>query len=307
MKTYDLGVTLQETSAIQDSAEPTHLQVALLSLKEFQHQFSTTPSLHAFASDLARIEYCRAHFAGNSILGTICMPIKAEHIQEKIRFGFYLNAQQLFLIGNESELVSLFDPIEDLSFPENMTIPAFFCRLLNSWLDDDVIFLQKTEEKLSSIEEELLDSFSSNFYETLVPYRKNVEALHSYYSQVVGMGIAIRVNTNEMLTDEECLAYSYFADRAERLHHHAEVLRDYVFHLRDMYQGQIQLRQSKSMNLLTVISAIFLPLTLLVGWYGMNFSNMPELSWSFGYPGVLLLSVLIIIVEIVFFRKKDLF
>ena len=60
------------------------------------------------------------------------------------------------------------------------------------------------------------------------------------------------------------------------------------------------------MNLLTVVSAIFLPLTLLVGWYGMNFIYMPELRWAFGYPGVFVVAVLIVCIEIILFKKKKL-
>ena len=61
------------------------------------------------------------------------------------------------------------------------------------------------------------------------------------------------------------------------------------------------------MNLLTVVSAIFLPLTLLVGWYGMNFAHMPELQWQFAYPVVAVISVLIVVMEIIWFHKKGLF
>jgi magnesium transporter len=58
------------------------------------------------------------------------------------------------------------------------------------------------------------------------------------------------------------------------------------------------------MTLLTVITSIFLPLTLIAGWYGMNFRYMPELNWKFGYPAVFLLSVIIVIACIRYFRKK---
>lgn len=58
------------------------------------------------------------------------------------------------------------------------------------------------------------------------------------------------------------------------------------------------------MTMLAVISAIFLPLTLLVGWYGMNFAYMPELHWTYGYPVVIALSVVIVVVEIVIFRHN---
>ena len=60
------------------------------------------------------------------------------------------------------------------------------------------------------------------------------------------------------------------------------------------------------MNALTVITAIFMPLTLIAGWYGMNFTQMPELAWQYGYPLVIIISVLIVVAEIHYFKKKKL-
>ena len=58
------------------------------------------------------------------------------------------------------------------------------------------------------------------------------------------------------------------------------------------------------MKTLTVVTTIFLPLSLIAGWYGMNFSNMPELHWAGGYPMVILLSLLIVTGCVILFKKK---
>ena len=58
------------------------------------------------------------------------------------------------------------------------------------------------------------------------------------------------------------------------------------------------------MKTLTVVTAIFLPLTLIAGWYGMNFSYMPELHWRYGYPLVIGLSILIVSVSLYLCHKK---
>jgi magnesium transporter len=74
--------------------------------------------------------------------------------------------------------------------------------------------------------------------------------------------------------------------------------------MREAYQAQIDLQQNELMRLFTVITALFLPLTLLVGWYGMNFQGMPELTWKYGYPAVIGLSVLISAGLILWFKWK---
>ena len=53
-----------------------------------------------------------------------------------------------------------------------------------------------------------------------------------------------------------------------------------------------------------MVTTIFLPLTLIAGWYGMNFPGMPEFEWKYGYPAVIVISILIIVLEILYFKKK---
>ena len=58
------------------------------------------------------------------------------------------------------------------------------------------------------------------------------------------------------------------------------------------------------MTVLTVITSIFLPLTLIAGWYGMNFTHMPELNWAYGYPVIIIISVVIVALCLFWFRRK---
>jgi magnesium transporter len=69
-------------------------------------------------------------------------------------------------------------------------------------------------------------------------------------------------------------------------------------------QTQLDVRQNRIMTVLTVITSIFMPLTLIAGWYGMNFRYMPELAWKYSYPVVITVSILIVVVCLVWFRKK---
>ena len=74
--------------------------------------------------------------------------------------------------------------------------------------------------------------------------------------------------------------------------------------LRDLIQSHLDERQNRIMTVLTVITSIFLPLTLIAGWYGMNFRYMPELDWRWSYPAVLTVSILIVVFCLILFKKK---
>ena len=74
-------------------------------------------------------------------------------------------------------------------------------------------------------------------------------------------------------------------------------------------QAQARLDQAVSsrLRLLTTISAIFLPLTLLSGIYGMNFESMPELHWRFGYAAVLIAMLAMATGTLLYFRRRGWF
>ena len=67
---------------------------------------------------------------------------------------------------------------------------------------------------------------------------------------------------------------------------------------------QLEVRQNRIMTLLTVVTTIFMPLTLVAGWYGMNFRYMPELEWRLGYPIVIIVSIAIVVFCLILFKKK---
>jgi magnesium transporter len=72
----------------------------------------------------------------------------------------------------------------------------------------------------------------------------------------------------------------------------------------DIYLSSVSNRLNEVMKVLTIIATIFIPLTFIVGVYGMNFKYMPELEWHWGYPAVMLIMLAIGLCMLVFFRKK---
>ncbi len=82
------------------------------------------------------------------------------------------------------------------------------------------------------------------------------------------------------------------------------MFRDMVGNLENTYHAQTNARMAQVMRLLTVISTIFIPLTFIVGVYGMNFRYMPELEWRYGYFGILAGMALIAGLMLIWFRRK---
>ena len=94
-----------------------------------------------------------------------------------------------------------------------------------------------------------------------------------------------------------------FADRAERLLRNVNSLREQLSQLREAHQSTLDFSLNRTMKTFTVLNAIFLPLSILVGWYGMNF-DMPEFAWKYGYFFVIGFAVAMVSVCIFIFRKR---
>ena len=83
-----------------------------------------------------------------------------------------------------------------------------------------------------------------------------------------------------------------------------ESYREIAVSLMEMYLSSLSIRMNEVMKVLTVISTIFIPLTFLVGVYGMNFEYMPELRQRWAYPAVWALMVGVAVTMVIFFRRK---
>lgn len=100
----------------------------------------------------------------------------------------------------------------------------------------------------------------------------------------------------------------YFRDLGDHILQAGELLDTYyevAKSLDDMFQTMFSNRTNAIIRLLTIISTIFMPLTFIVGIYGMNFDNMPELHWNLGYPLTLGIMAAIVAIMLWFFKKKD--
>ncbi|MCC8074244.1 MAG: hypothetical protein LIO62_08995 [Clostridiales bacterium] len=107
------------------------------------------------------------------------------------------------------------------------------------------------------------------------------------------------------LIDEKNLqCFKIFTDKAIRIKDNVDLLRERTVHLWDAYQACLNMRLNQTMKIFTLMTTIFFPLTVIVGWYGMNFQYMPELHWKYGYLFVIVLSITVVIVLFFWFKTK---
>ena len=128
--------------------------------------------------------------------------------------------------------------------------------------------------------------------------------LHHYYVQLEGILQDLEDDISDLISNEAKEYFNILIRKITMFGHESEQIWEYTSQIRDIYQQQLDVHQNAVMKFLTVVTTLFMPLTLIVGWYGMNFTNMPELTWHYGYGFIILLSIVITILNILYFKKK---
>ena len=160
------------------------------------------------------------------------------------------------------------------------------------------------EDELDRMEQSIIDTDESLPSGRLNDIRSDIRYLRIHYEQLMDLAQEFSENENGFFKQENLRYFRLFIDRASRLRDSAMSLRDYTMQLRDLYKAHLDIKQNRIMTVLTVVTTIFMPLTLIAGWYGMNFRYMPELETKLGYPIVIIVSLLIVVVSLIFFKKK---
>lgn len=255
------------------------------------------PHRRALAAALENIRYCRAAAYRDCVQGTIRLPTGGL----PLRFCFCLNDTELYLIPAPESPAPL-TPALPAAAPA--TPAGVLLALLEQHMGADALVLQTLEKRLNTLEEALAAGHIRGFESTVMAERRTLAALHGAYAQLVLLGDELQADAPRMLNRAERAAWQRATTRAARLRDEAETLREYILQLWQVYQSRIELEQNRVVTMLTVVTTLFLPLSLIVGWYGMNFDGMlaPNVPW--GYPTVGAVCALVLGAGLLFFRRN---
>ncbi|QDE32211.1 magnesium transporter CorA family protein [Shewanella polaris] len=167
--------------------------------------------------------------------------------------------------------------------------------LLRQIVFDYLAVMLALEERLSEIEDEIFEVSTDDLLAELIAYNSKLQKAKrsfSYHEEVLQQLLGDDSHQHIKM-DYEQLSYLY--NQFERLSSRASLYQGLVDSLINGYISVSAHKTNRVMMTLTLVTAIFLPLTLVAGIYGMNFNNMPELQWQFGYFAVLLLMGIIVV------------
>ena len=185
------------------------------------------------------------------------------------------------------------------------SLERFLYDFLEQIVKDDLALMTRLELEMDTMEQAVLEDHEDALpIGRLNEIRMEIRDLQNHYEQLLDLAEELEENENGFFQQENLRYFRQFLSRVERLRDMATALRDYNIQIHDLYATQVDVRQNRIMTILTVITSIFLPLTLIAGWYGMNFRYMPELNWPWSYPVVIAVCIVIVVVCLVYFKKK---
>ena len=228
--------------------------------------------------------------------------------QDKI--ALYIK-KNLFLVVDlfdiDGSTKSSFDLLLERGQASSLSLAQTIVIFLTNFLIQDNKALEILELEIEKLENMVMDETvvqEMNFRQALFTFRRKLLILRNYYEQFLNITEDFLENSNEIFETSSDCYFKRFENRVNRLTNNVRMLSDYLSQVKESYQAQLDINLNQIMKLFTLVTTIFMPLTLIVGWYGMNFSYMPELTSKYGYPIVIVFSIIVFLITIYYFKRK---
>lgn len=180
-------------------------------------------------------------------------------------------------------------------------------RLIDTIVDNYFLVLEKLEEKIEILDEELLLKPTKETLKSVYDLRRKLLSLRKSIWPLRDVIGSIEKEDISLIGESMSIYFRDIYDHMIRLIETIEIFREMVSSMLDTYLTNVSNKMNEVMKVLTIIATIFIPLTFIAGIYGMNFKYMPELEWKYGYAGVWVLMIVIVCCMFVYFRKKKWF
>ncbi len=224
----------------------------------------------------------------------------------------------LFLKNNFILIVDIFDrdgSTMDIfrrvmgRFPaEKINTAKVVCAFMESLVSDSGATIEKSRNELVKMEEKIInEETDEKFNIELLDIKKELLKYNNYYEQLLDIAETLSDNDNDIFPEEDVIYVSNLQNKIQRIVNDFDSLENSADHIGDAYSSSLDLKLNHSMKFFTVLTTIFFPLTIIVGWYGMNFINMPELHWKYGYLYVIALSAAIVCLMVLIGKKRKWF
>lgn len=252
---------------------------------------------------------CFGYFKYETFDGFECFSLEILNFNELFNtlgsVVIYIEENKLiFLVSQKSLISSMLNEL--LQSITNITlgkvIYSFFEKLIKSYPE----VADRIEKEIMDLEHEIIINKGENCIYEIIRIRKELLVLKRYYEQALFALDVISGNDNNFLDNNDIKSFNGLSNILDRKFQNILNLREDLVHVRESYEAEFDISLNMTMRFFTVITAIFLPLTLAVGWYGMNF-DMPEFNSEYSYLIFTVVSFSFSFLSIYYFKKNKWF
>ena len=176
--------------------------------------------------------------------------------------------------------------------------------LIDTIVDRYFSVLEKMSDSIEKLEDELIAAPTTQTLQRIYELRRIASDLRRYMWPLREVIFKLSRETEEFFNDTTQLYLRDLHDHVIQVSDQVETHRESISAMVDIYLSSLSNKMNEVMKVLTVISTIFIPATLLASIYSMNFTYMPELMWAHSYPILLLSMVLLGVSLLIIFRRK---
>jgi magnesium transporter len=272
----------------------------LIERGSFDMGIDIDPFSHRIHSTKAEVNY-------DSLTGSFSIPDRVDPEAEETRFAFALDEKGVVFIDDSGYAAKT---VETISRTKRWRLPSlerFLYDFLEQIVAEDRDLIERYDRELDAMEDAVnrdAEDAAEDVTDRLGEIRSHIRDLRIHYEHLIDFTQELEENENNFFIPENLRYFRLFFNRVERLRSATVAIADHANQIRDIYKAHLDVKQNRIMTVLTVVTTIFMPLTLIVGWYGMNFRYMPELDSPWGYPIVIAVSLAILIGSLYFFKKK---
>ncbi len=214
-----------------------------------------------------------------------------------------------YVISFQERVGDVFDPIRDRIRNAKGRIrklgPDYLAyALLDAIVDSYFMILEKIGERIETMEEDLLADPNERTLHQIHIMKREMLSLRKSVWPLRELISSLERCESGLISDTTDVYLRDLYDHTIQVIDTVESFRDMVSGMLDIYLSSISNRMNAVMKVLTIIATIFIPLTFVAGIYGMNFENMPELKWRYGYFMVWLVMLGVGTMMVLYFRKK---
>ncbi|MCJ7775678.1 MAG: magnesium/cobalt transporter CorA [Desulfobulbaceae bacterium] len=176
--------------------------------------------------------------------------------------------------------------------------------LIDSVVDNYFLVFEKYGEKIEVLQEEVLSQPTPETLQMIQRTKRDMIFLRKSVWPLREAINALQRGESSLVTDNVNIYLRDVYDHTIQVIETIETFRDMLSGTLDVYLSSVSNKMNEVMKVLTIIATIFMPMTFITGIYGMNFKYMPELEWHWGYPLTLGIMLLLVVIMLLWFRRK---